>query len=268
MPLSSSVTTSTAGVNDAEIEFSSVTLDNLMPLRKTGRLVFKPEEEDRLTQTGDAVLQEYRMYTERVEDVVLPPIQVRRRMLIGIILDAAVYEAQKHQPTAHVKISSNTGSRLTLDTDHLMIVPQCQREGSEVVADRITFHGRLESLDTIMVVEDAEYRFLENNHISPCLVVDRNSLLTIVEVDSLDEGSAQIEAQCLTLLKVTNRAFFAGVLTTGVVWVFFLAAANPEGVTIYRSPYLHGRAKRGLIVATLIKFMRNPGTLPQIFTVL
>ncbi|KAJ7122238.1 hypothetical protein C8R44DRAFT_876540 [Mycena epipterygia] len=185
-------------------------------------------------------------------------------MLIDIILAAAVYEAQKHQATTPVKITGSAGIRLTLDTDHVMIIPDCPVD-EVVVADRITFHGLL--ANTIMVVDHARYRFFTQQLLPPvqkfgttfCSPSSRYARSKMKRLRSRPNAS---------LCSKQPTAPSCWCPDDGLLWVFYIAAANPEGVTIYRSLYLNGRTERGLIVATLIELIRNPGTLPRIFTIL
>jgi hypothetical protein len=54
------------------IGFSAVSPDHLKPFRETGQLLFKPGEEETLSKIGNAILEEYRTYRERVGQVVWP----------------------------------------------------------------------------------------------------------------------------------------------------------------------------------------------------
>ncbi|KAJ6591303.1 hypothetical protein DFH09DRAFT_1273919 [Mycena vulgaris] len=249
-----------SSVKHSVIGFPSATLDDLKPFRGTRRSRFNSGERERLTQIGDAVLEEYRLYRQRVKDVVRP------RRALTEAENPQIYEAQQNQPTAPITITSNTGSRPTSPNDHLVIAPEYKV--SQIFGEgegEVTFQGPMDY--TVVVVNDENYQLIKDG-LSPLPPLAQYSVLTIAEATSpsaLERARPQIEAQCLALLKATGRAFYAGALTNGVVWFFFLAVANTKGFAIYESPGLDGRKRAGFVVGILLELIRKPGTLPPIF---
>ncbi|KAJ7851077.1 hypothetical protein B0H14DRAFT_3866461 [Mycena olivaceomarginata] len=241
--------------NPVVIEFPSVRPDHLKSLRRTGDLRFRPETTERLAKIGDDGLQEYSEYRERVDDVVWDRPEFGCRMLINTVLIPAVNAAQKLQSTAPSTHATNTGPRSTLRTDHLVVVPDYKV--SQDVSENVTFHGTIDY--TICLVNKNSHGFMKRAR-SALLPTPDYALLTIIEVKTpltLEGARPQIEAH--------GRPSFAGAMTNGSMWLFYLAVAHEKGVTIYESPGLAGPEDDGVIVAVLIELIRNPGTLPPTF---
>lgn len=111
------------------------------------------------------------------------------------------------------------------------------------------------------------------------------AVLALVEAkqpSTMTSAGPQIEAECLALLEQTfapssslpaiadhvpnrRRAFFAGVLTNGIEYMFYVAHKTTKATTVFSStPYIAG-ADDGLIAAIVVEIIRSPNVLPSIF---
>ncbi|KAJ7499367.1 hypothetical protein FB451DRAFT_36306 [Mycena latifolia] len=191
------------------------------------------------------------------------------RIYMDSTIVPAVRAARKLQETDPLVIASEKGAQRTSNDDHIMIVPDWKVSRVPVGAEGqdLDFHG---PLDYALVVVDARtYQVIRMNGAA---VPPRNNanLLTIVEAKApltMEDSRSRIEAQCLALLKDTGRAVFAGV-TNGTSWIFFVARAGGETITIYEAPTLytgHDNDDAPLVVGSLIHLIRHPGTMPDFF---
>ncbi|KAJ7708530.1 hypothetical protein B0H16DRAFT_1746251 [Mycena metata] len=83
-------------------------------------------------------------------------------------------------------------------------------------------------------------------------------------------GVTFAEAQCVTLLLKTKREVFAGGLTSGHLWMFFLAEHTGPGegagaIGTRNSRQLNWTHDEGLIMATIVQMITTPGTMPAVF---
>jgi uncharacterized protein (DUF2062 family) len=64
-----------------------------------------------------------------------------------------------------------------------------------------------------------------------------------------------------------GRDFFGGAVSNGISWAFYAAqtAGAGEKILIRSTDQLSWATEGELIVATLVEFITNPGTLPAIF---
>ncbi|KAF8195616.1 hypothetical protein K438DRAFT_1968127 [Mycena galopus ATCC 62051] len=230
--------------------------------RIRGRMRFNSEERERLTQAGNAVLDEYELYRERVRDVVWHQIGTVCRFLIDTVIVSAVYAAQKLQETSPITVTNNTGSCLTLSTDHLVVVPEYSLEAIGVPFQGGPMHY------AVFMVDDDSFGVIQGGS-SPLLEAD-SAVFVIHEADlssevKFESAQSQTESQCAALLVASGRPYFLGALTDGSAWFFYCAMANDTKVKVVRGPGLTWCQNSGFIVATIIEILRNPGILPSIF---
>ncbi|KAJ7270950.1 hypothetical protein C8J57DRAFT_1320163 [Mycena rebaudengoi] len=163
-------------------------------------------------------------------------------------------------------INSCTSSRQTKPDERLVIVQDYQIDTDERGE---TSHGCIDCV--ILLVPSDSYSVIQDR----CIPMDGmhgEPLLAIVEAGSpvdWEDARKRLATQCIALLKRTGREYFPAVLTSGLFWHFCLAVAHDDGVTIYQGGVMGWTLSPdtdGVIVATLVELLKNPGVLPPMFT--
>ncbi|KAJ7922188.1 hypothetical protein B0H13DRAFT_1983573 [Mycena leptocephala] len=243
----------------------TTTMDRTIVEFTSGFLKFKPAEKKKLEQKGKTVLEPYKSLRESVVNLLWPRGGRECRTLIDMAIMPAVVEAQKHQTTSPITITSNTSSRQTESAERLLIVQDYQ---IPTVENGETFHGLIDYV--ILLVPEDSYSVIRSG-IVPLASTQGSSLLAIVEAKSpidWEAARARLAAQCIAMLKSTGREYFPAVLTSGIVWFFYLAVAHDDGITLYGSEVVGwtlSDESDGLIIGTLIELLENPCTLPPAF---
>ncbi|KAI5475529.1 hypothetical protein MNV49_001307 [Pseudohyphozyma bogoriensis] len=238
------------------VSFSGSTRELLSLFSPVGSLKYRPGEEESLRRQGSEIL------TTRIDAIV----------------GAAVEEASRLQHEAPITMSTrDRGDQPTLPTDEFFIstehpVPKATLlvptpEG--VVSPRLEVSGLLDY--AVVLVSGKEHASLTDGKPPMDLLEPIKSMLSLVEAkrpDQFQGATAQLQAQLLALLELTGRRSFAGILSDGSNWVFYVAQAEEGGrFKIYRGEPLRGEKGKDLeiIVATIVAMLRSPGRLPEIF---
>ncbi|KAJ7818510.1 hypothetical protein B0H14DRAFT_2839180 [Mycena olivaceomarginata] len=244
--------------SSSPLSFSAVTVEDLELYRTIGHIAIEPEDLKKLKAEGDAVLAQYDSFRKRIQAVVWARNEAGCRILIDTVVVPAVYRAEELQSEDPIVIVADGQEIRTAKNDHIVLVAE--------YASTLDLNGPVDY--AIVVVNDHQYKQIISRR-SPLPPRDHSCLLTLLEAKTpvtLASARGQIEAQCLAMLKATCRAlFFAGVLTDGIRWVFFLAAGNEKGLSVYESEMFDHEFDEGLIVAILVALIRTPGTVPDFF---
>ncbi|KAI5476067.1 hypothetical protein MNV49_000439 [Pseudohyphozyma bogoriensis] len=252
-------------LSPVEVSFSAVKDVHLVGLRKTGILRFK-EGTQELSARGDKLLEPYERYRRDLKECVYARNEAGCRMLIDPILQGAVKEASRLQALDPVLVKG----RPTEKSDRVVIAPEYDfgkvslSPVGEEAGRSVSVGGPLDY--AVLLVSQSTYEQMTLG----LEIVDlpkSSNLLLVMEVKgptTVKAAIAQVEAQVLAALKFTGRGFFPGIITNGIQWWFYLACANKKETIIYSSEAIL-ISQSGLITATLLELIRNPGSLPTIF---
>ncbi|KAJ7754114.1 hypothetical protein B0H14DRAFT_2979563, partial [Mycena olivaceomarginata] len=252
--------------SSSPLSFSAVTVEDLELYRTIGHIAIEPEDLKKLKAEGDAILAQYDSFRKRIQAVVWARNEAGCRILIDTVVVPAVYRAEELQSEDPIVIVADGQEIRTAKNDHIVLVAEyavSQKIGAG--ESTLDLNGPVDY--AIVVVNDHQYKQIISRR-SPLPPRDHSCLLTLLEAKTpvtLASARGQIEAQCLALLKATKRSFFAGALTDGIRWVFFWAAGNEKGLSVYESEMFDHEFDEGLIVAILVALIRTPGTVPDFF---
>ncbi|KAL8293398.1 hypothetical protein RQP46_000099 [Phenoliferia psychrophenolica] len=258
----------------AEFTFSDATPHQLRDFRKQGWLDLGEGMEAKLKEMGKDVLATgpWGKVLEVMREFVRVQRNVGCRSYIDPFIQASVYYVPKTMATTPVVITNTLGQETPCRSgSRPIMVSNFAIEATHISESGPSFGGNLDY--TVVLVRPEEYKSFEKS--AMIHFGDPTHLLLIMEAKGplgMSGAMSHIEAQLLVMLKETGYTSIVGVLTNGLEWTFLLARISGGATVIHwGSPFISSangtpNDDNELIAALLVECIRNPGTLPSVFT--
>ncbi|KAL8276118.1 hypothetical protein RQP46_011500 [Phenoliferia psychrophenolica] len=250
-----------------DVNFRQFGADHLAAIGvRRGRLVIRDGATAGLKERGDKVLQSQQCKASRdlVRKYVYQTKEAGARLTIDTIILPAMDAAQVVQDDTPVSLGVQ-GIMRVLWQGQFVLLPEQQIDTTAIgysngTNEEACVHGVLDYAITIVPLPDA----ISMREGEPLNILTE-SIVAVIEAKSASayaKGEYQVTSQCLALRKRTGRTVFPALLTTGVLWSFYVAHYLDDEVVVYATKSYDINVDGGIIVALLMEVLLNPNAIP------